>query len=235
MTGAGRGIGRASAVELARRGHDLVLAARSTDQLAEVAVAVEEIGGEALVVETDVTSDDECMALMDAAADRFSRLDVLVCNAGGGVADLSLMDTTPEDWRSVIDLNVHSVYYSVRHAVPYMREVGGGKIMVVGSGTGHVPISGVAAYAVAKAGAAHIVRVLAQELAADGIDINEVVPGPVLTDLTRANFTVGEPPPLSAVERVKEPKEVAALVGWLAGMPSRGPTGQVFSLARRQL
>lgn len=236
VTGAGSGIGRATAVTLAGRGLDLVLAARSVDELDGTARQVRERGARALVVPTDVTDDDRCRALMEAAVAEFGRLDVLVCNAGGLVVDRPLLETDPADWHAVVDLNLHSVYYCCRHAVPQLRAGGGGgKIVVVGSGAGHAAIRGVVGYGVAKAGAAHLVRYLAQELSADGIDVNEVIPGPVLTALTQGSFSLDEVPRVSGQERVKPPEEVAELIGWLVDTPYRGPTGQVFSLARRQL
>jgi 3-oxoacyl-[acyl-carrier protein] reductase len=100
---------------------------------------------------------------------------------------------------------------------------------------GHAATAGNAAYSTAKSGVWMFTQVLAQEVWSHGIDVNEVVPGPVLTRLTEGVFRTDAPPPFSPSERVKLPEEVAELILWLATRPPGGPTGQSFSLARRPL
>ena len=233
ITGGGRGIGRASALRLAGAGAAVAVAARTEEQLREVIDEVSEAGGTAIPIVVDVTDDAQCRQMVTRTAQELGPVDILLCNAGGGVADAPLVRTDPDAWRSTVDLNLNSVFYCCHAVLPAMIERGRGSIMVMGSGTGHVPTKGVAAYAAAKAGAAHIVRILAQEVAQYGVDVNEIVPGPVLTQLTQEQFTLGEAPRMAPVERVKTPDEVAELVLYVATRGPQGPTGQVFSLARR--
>lgn len=235
VTGGGRGIGRASALEFARAGASVAVAARSRNQLDEVVLEVHEHGGTAMAIDADVTSGHDCHAMVKQVTAEFGRLDVLMCNAGGGLTEGKLVDSDPEAWAHTIALNLTSVFHCSQAAVPVMAQQGAGKILLTGSGTGYAPTAGTSAYAAAKAGASQLLRVLAQEVWQHGIDVNEIVPGPVATELTKAHFTPGQPPRLAKSERVKYPDEVVELVLWLATRPAGGPTGQTFSLARRPL
>jgi 3-oxoacyl-[acyl-carrier protein] reductase len=105
----------------------------------------------------------------------------------------------------------------------------------MGSGMGHEARGGNSSYSVAKAGVWMLTRTLATEVWQHGIDVNEIVPGPVATHLTSGFLTASGPPPFSDSERVKTPEEVAPLAVFLATQPKGGPTGQSFSLARRPL
>lgn len=235
VTGAGRGIGRAGALALARSGAHIVLAARSGGEIDAVAAEVAALGVRALPVITDVTVFEECQHLAKAAAEEFGRIDVLVNNAGGGDTSSRLVDSDPRLWADTVTLNLVSVFNVSRAVLPHMIEAGFGRVVNIGSGTGYSAVSGTSAYGAAKAGVAHLTRVLAQEVWRHGIDVNELVPGPVATRLTEADFTPGQTPRLSPSERVKEPEEVAELLLWLLERPTGGPTGQLFSLARRPL
>lgn len=235
VTGGGRGIGRASALALARAGAAVAVAARSLDEVESVAAQIRAEGGRALAMQVDVTAADQVEHMVKRTVSELGGLHVMLCNAGGGLTSGRLLDSDPDEWESTISLNLTSVFHCAQAAIPVMAEQRGGKILVMGSGTGHTPTPGTSAYAAAKAGVAQLVQVLAQEVWRDGIDVNEIVPGPVATELTKDNFSVGEAPALSKMERVKYPEEVAEVVVWLATRPAAGPTGQIFSLARRSL
>lgn len=235
VTGGGRGIGKAAGLALVRAGAAVAVAARTSAQLAETAREIRNEGGTALPIETDVTSPDACHAMVKQTVTELGRLDMLLCNAGGGLIEGRLVDSDPDSWTQTITLNLNSVFHCCQAAIPAMARQGTGKILVMGSGAGHAATPGMSAYAVAKAGASHLVRVLAQEVWRDGIDVNEIVPGPVATELTRGHFTLDEAPRGAKSERVKSPDEVADLVLWLATRRADGPTGQAFSFARRPL
>ncbi|MFC9789741.1 SDR family NAD(P)-dependent oxidoreductase [Rhodococcus sp. NPDC127528] len=235
VTGGGRGIGRSAALALARAGAAVAVAARTADQVESVVQEILDEGGRAIAISADVTDADQVAAMVARTVDELGGLHVLLCNAGGGLTSGRLVDSPRDEWERTIALNLTSVFHCAQAAIPPMSAQGMGKIIVVGSGTGHAPGPGGSAYAAAKAGVAHLVRVLAQEVWRHGIDVNEIVPGPVATDLTRDDFRLGEVPALSKAERVKHPDEVAELIVWLAGRPVQGPTGQTFSLARRPL
>ena len=235
VTGGGRGIGRATALVLAGAGADVAVAARSEGEIAAVADEVRALGRRALAVACDVTCFDACRTAVERAVGELGRLDVLVANAGGAEEHRPVLESDPARWAWTVSVNLVGVYNTCRAALPALVAAGGGKIVTIGSGMGHAPGPGNSAYNAAKAGAWMLTRCLAQEVWEQGIDVNEVVPGPVLTRLTEDRLVVGQPPPFAASERVKEPEEVAELVLWLATRPPGGPTGQSFSLARRPL
>jgi 3-oxoacyl-[acyl-carrier protein] reductase len=235
VTGGGRGIGRASALALADIGFDVAVASRSLDELEAVATEVRHRGRRAVAVQCDVQGYDACAAAVERTVAELGRLDVLVNSAGGGEHRAAVLDSDPGKWAHVIATNLLGVYYCSRAALSHLIAGGGGKIIIIGSGMGHAPSPNNSAYKVAKAGTWMFTRVLSQEVWQHGIDVNEVVPGPVLTRLTEDRFLPGQPPPFAPSERVKLPEEVGEMVAWLAMRPAGGPTGQSFSLARRPL
>jgi 3-oxoacyl-[acyl-carrier protein] reductase len=235
ITGGGRGIGRATALALARAGADVAVSARTATEIDAVAAEVEALGRRALAVRCDVTRSAECDAMVERAVAGLGRLDILVNNAGGSTERAALADSDPGRWADTIAVNLLGVYHCTRAALPHLVRAGRGKIINVGSGMGHDVAPGNSAYSAAKAATWMLTQVLAQEVWQHGIDVNEVVPGPVLTKLTEGVFRLDAPPPFAPSERVKPPEEVAELILWLASRPAGGPTGQSFSLARRPL
>ncbi|GMU78950.1 MAG: short-chain dehydrogenase [Acidimicrobiia bacterium] len=237
VTGAGRGIGRAIAEGFAAGGATVVLAARSTDELDAVASGITDRGGRALPVATDVTDPEQVEALFAAAA-REGGVDLVVANAGGTFDHGTVAGGDYDAWRATFTLNVDGVYLSARAAIPHLRARGGGKILVMGSGAGRRAGPEWAPYASAKAAVAMFVRVLAQELRADRIAVNEIIPGPVHTRLTEGMTLSGPVPAVMAgvaADWFKQPGDVAALATYLASLPDDGPTGQTFSLLGRDL
>ena len=235
VTGGGRGIGRAAALALAGAGAAVAVAARTEAELAAVARQIEACGRPALAVVCDVTDYAACQAMVERTRQALGRLDLVVANAGGSEQRVSLLESDPARWAQTIQVNLLGVYHTCRAALPGLIAAGGGKILVVGSGLGHAPSPGNIAYQAAKAGVWTLVRGLAQEVWQHGIDVNEIVPGPVYTRLTADVFRPGQPPPFAPSERVKSPEEVAELILYLATRPPGGPTGQTFSLARRPI
>ena len=241
VTGAGRGIGRAAAERLAHEGASVVLAARSTHELDETAAGITDAGGRAEVIATDVTSRSEVRHLFDRTEEIFGWLDILVNNAGAMQPLTPVGELADEDWDRCFDVNVHGVHFCCDTALELLAAGEGGHIIVIGSGQGHSPSPGAAAYCSAKAAISMYARVLAQELRPRGITVNEVVPGAVATELL--SWTVGLPmdrlkelEPALGGDRVKEPSEVAEYIAFLATRsPQDGPTGQCFSLLGRDL
>jgi 3-oxoacyl-[acyl-carrier protein] reductase len=236
VTGAGRGIGRGIATAYARAGATVVLAARTVDELSDVAAEIESEGGQALAVPTDVTHPAQIDALFARVGDELGGTDLLVANAGGTIGGGPVETSDLDSWRATFTLNVDGVYLSARAAIPQLRARGGGKIIVMGSGAGRRAGAGWGSYASAKAAVAMLVRILALELRADQIAVNEIVPGPVRTVLIE-----NLPPAIAgtvagvATEWFKTPEAVADLALYLARLPNDGPTGQTFSLLGRDM
>lgn len=183
VTGASSGIGEATARMLAEEGAAVALAARRTDRLESLKSDIEESGGRALVVETDVTSRDAVQNLVDETADAFGSVDVLINNAG--LMPLSYMKNLKEDeWEQMVDVNVKGVLYAIGAVLPHMTEQGSGHIVNISSVAGRRVMPGGAVYC----GTKHFVRALSEgmrsELGPQGIRITSIEPGAVDTELT---------------------------------------------------
>ena len=180
VTGAGRGIGRATALRLSAHGHPVVLTARSRDELNETAALC---AGESLVLPTDLTSRAAVEELFDEVESAWGSVSVLVANAGAGVAS-PLQRTTDEDWARMLDLNLTVPFRCMRRAVPAMVEHGFGRVVVVASVAAKRGEPYISAYTASKHGALGLVRSAAAELATTGVTVNAVCPGYVDTPMT---------------------------------------------------
>lgn len=237
VTGAGRGIGKAIALAMAAEGASMALIARTTEEVTAVAEEIRQAGGEAIPLTCDVADGEGVERTVAEVIERLGRLDIAINNAGGNFVRSSIAESSPDAWRAVIDSNLLGAYHVARGVVPPMQQAGGGKIINIGSGMGHTPRGGNSAYNVAKAGMWMLTRCLALEVWEQGIEVNEMIPGPVFTRLTEDYFdpTGKVPPPIAPSERVKTPDDCVPLLMYLATHPPGGPTGQSFSLARRPL
>ena len=235
VTGGGRGIGKAIALELAREGADVCVTARSDDQVQTVAKEIADVGRNGLGVACDVSNRQSVESMVEQVAARFGRIDILVNNAGGGTERTKVGEDDPDEWASVIEINLIGTYYCSRAALPHLKASGSGRVINVGSGMGHQPRVGNSSYNVAKAGQWMLTRCLSMELWESGIAVNELVPGPVYTELTKGVFEADKPHATMSSEWVKQPEEVVPLAMFLATQGEHGPTGQSFSLARRPI
>lgn len=237
VTGAGRGIGKTIALAYAREGASVCCAARTESEIIETVRLIEDSGGKALAAVTDVRDWDSVKQMCDQTVDRFSRLDMIVINAGALCKPASVEDTDPKEWQDMIDINLTGAFYCARAAIPYLKKQAAGKIIIFGSGAGHRMMSGTSvAYGCSKAGAWMLTRGLAMELAPFNICVNEIIPGFVKTDMTRDLITHtgdGTMPEID-IEWQKEPEDVVPLALFLATQPEKGPTAQSFSLMRRE-
>ncbi len=231
ITGAGRGIGRALAIGFAEQGARVVCAARTQCQIDDTVRAIREAGGDAIAVRCDVTDAAAVERLYTVTRARFGPVDIVVANAGGNFSRHTVEESDISDWELTIRVNLIGVYYSCKFAIPDLKGKGG-QIIVIGSGVGHRVVDDAhSAYGASKAGAWMFVRALAAELRPYNICVNELIPGLVQTEITADVIRSDES--AFGVEWFKRPEDVLPLALFLATQPLTGPTGQSFSLMRR--
>jgi 3-oxoacyl-[acyl-carrier protein] reductase len=182
VTGAGSGIGRATALALAQSGVRVVLAARTQQNLEVVFHDITSSGGTALVVPTDVGAEAQVERLVVRTQERFGRLDILVTSAGGASFG-PLIESRTEDWDAMIAINLRGIYLCCKSALKVMIAQSRGHILNVLSIASHTALPGSAAYTASKFGALGLTKVLAAEVRAQGIKVTAVIPGAVDTPL----------------------------------------------------
>jgi 3-oxoacyl-[acyl-carrier protein] reductase len=231
VTGAGRNIGRAIALELAAAGAAVVVNVRANHGEAEAVVhEIRAAGGDAIALLADVTDRAAVEAMMRRTLDHFGRLDVLVNNAAiREEAPFAELDFAA--WRRVLDVCLDGAFFCVKAAHGALKASGAGAIINIGGLTGHTGAEARAHVVTAKAGLAGFTRALAHDLAPDGITANCVSPGMMATRRDTSSAT-GEPvhhaTRSTLVGRRGRPEECAAAVRWLAGPGGRFVTGQVI-------
>jgi 3-oxoacyl-[acyl-carrier protein] reductase len=233
VTGGGRGIGRAFALAFAKAGAKVAVTARTRSEIDAVANEICQSGSKEIAVECDVTDCKSVEQMIETVTDKLGPVSILVNNAGGGLERKPVGDDCPETWRQVIDVNLMGTYHCSRAVLPGMKSLGGGKIINVGSGMGHQARPNNSSYNAAKAAVTMLTKCLSIELWEYNIAVNELIPGPVATQLTADIFQADAPHPAFASEWVKRPEDVVPMAMFLATQPDKGPTGQTFSIARR--
>lgn len=234
VTGSGGMIAGAVARGIAAEGGRVVLVDRREDTAGRFAVEVEELGGEAVAVVADLTTDEGAARAVDAAVERWGRLDALVNVAGGikGPIHNPFWEMTDEQWRRTVATNLDTVYHCCRRVIPVMMAQRSGRIVNIVS-TSWAGSPDHAHYAAAKAAVVALTRSLATQLGPHQVTVNAVAPGGTLTDAARLP---GFPSPeqwtsMNPLGRPNTPEDVAAAVLFLLGEGARNVSGQLLTVA----
>jgi NAD(P)-dependent dehydrogenase (short-subunit alcohol dehydrogenase family) len=227
ITGAASGIGRGSALCLAKEGAAVVAADLNSQGGEQVIAEIAAGGGRAVFQHTDVTNEADVQALVGRAIQEYGRLDVMFNNAGLAGASGPIEAVSADDWDKTMAVLLRAVFLGIKHAVPPMRKGGGGSIISTSSVASYLPAPNVAAYSAAKGGVISLTRAAALELGHDRIRVNCICPGAINTPI------LGDDPVrlaqaldnLQPIPRVGRPEDIASMVLYLASDESQWVTG----------
>lgn len=232
VTGAGRGIGAASAIALAEAGADVVISARTEEQLREVATAVEQTGRRAHVVAADLSDETSVRGLATAAQEVFGRLDIVVNNVGGAMP-CTYLDTSVRAMEQAFHFNVSTAHALTTAAVPIMLATGGGSVVNISSVMGRVPGRGYAAYGTAKGALAHYTRLAATDLS-PRVRVNAISVGSIATsalDIVMNNDEIRTQMEQSTpLHRIGDVEDIAAAVVYLSSPAAAYVTGKLLEV-----
>ena len=231
VTGAGRGIGAASALALAEAGADVVLSARSEDQLQEVAKKVADLGRRAHIIPADAMDLDQVAALAGGAVDAFGRLDIVVNNVGGSMPK-EFLKTNTKFLEEAFHFNVSTAHALTRAALPHLLKTQG-SVVNISSVIGRIPGRGFVAYGTAKAALSHWTRLTALDLA-PRVRVNAIAVGSIATSalqiVTETDSLREAMEAATPLRRIGDPNEIAATVLFLASPAGGYVTGKVFEV-----
>jgi NAD(P)-dependent dehydrogenase (short-subunit alcohol dehydrogenase family) len=211
VTGAGRGIGRATALALAERGVRVTLAARTESELLAVAAEIAALGGRCLPLRCDVAEEADVRRLVEATRASFGGVQIVINNAGA-VCRERVIDHGVAEWDAVINSHLRGTFLVTRHALPFMLAAGWGRVITVSSMAGKVGVSHRVAYCTAKWGQIGFTEALDEELRGTGVRAQVVCPGPVATRMRAEGF------PTEEAESLLQPEDVAAEILHLLGL-----------------
>ncbi|MHB1128016.1 MAG: SDR family NAD(P)-dependent oxidoreductase [Bacillota bacterium] len=235
VTGSGRGIGRAIALEMAREGAKVVIADLLGDSAQDVSREIEAMGGQSLAVKVDITDKEQVYALVAQTMEKFGKVDVLVNNAGWDKAE-PFINSTEETWDKLLAINLKGHIRCCRAVLDQMISQQSGRIINISSDAGRVGSSGEAVYSAAKGGIIAFTKTLAREMARSGVRVNCVCPGPSNTALF-AEIAMDNPKLTEALKRaipmgrLGEPEDLAGAVAFLASDAAEFITGQTISVS----
>ena len=228
ITGASSGIGAATAIELAQHGAKVAVAARRRDRLTDLAARIADVGSEALVLETDVTVEDEARAAVAATTEQFGRLDTVVANAG--VMLLGPIEDAPvQEWEQMIDLNIRGLLFTAHAALPHLLAAAAdaprrvADLVLISSVAGRVARSGSGVYNLTKHGVGAFGESLRQEVTRRHVRVSLVEPGAVATELSshiREEVRQASMSRFEGVERMQA-EDIADAIGYIVTRPRR--------------
>jgi len=236
VTGAGRGLGRASAIAMAREGASLVILSRTPSELRETAGRIKDLGGKVLSLRADVSKPEDIEKVVHQALSRFEKIDILMNNAAIIGPLKPTFKIKKREWNQALDINLKGVYLFSKAVIPHMIKQRKGKIINVLSGLGEIVMPPFGAYSVAKAGLIHLTRFMAEELKDYDIQVNGLDPGIMDTRMQEEIRASG--PEVLGIELYKQvlgwkktgelklPEKVARLAVFLASGASDSFTGE---------
>ena len=236
VTGASQGIGRSTAIRLARDFSAVVLAARSADELSEVAAAVKTMGAESLVCDLDLSKPESAQILVQAALARFGKIDALL-NIAGAVPQIDLFEMTDEQWQAGMELKLHGARRLTIHAWEALKESKGSVVFMSGSAALD-PKPAFAAVAATNAAIIALAKAFAEQGIKDGVQVNSIVPGAVMTGRRRSFLEKWAPahkmsveeatqkfPEEAGISRYGKPEEIADLMAFMVSPAAKWMTG----------
>lgn len=232
VTGAGAGIGRASAETLARAGGSVVVSDRDSEAAEQVAARIVGDGGEAIALPCDVTNEEALQALVDAAVRRFGKVTILVNNAGGGGP--KPFDMAMRDFEWAFQLNVFSTFRLSQLCAPHMQAAGGGAIVNITSMAGENKNRRMASYGASKAAQNHLTRNIAFDLGPMNIRVNAIAPGAIRTAALESVLTPEIEKAMlkhTPLGRLGDPRDIANAVLFLVSPLSSWISGQVLTIS----
>jgi NAD(P)-dependent dehydrogenase (short-subunit alcohol dehydrogenase family) len=244
VTGAGSGLGRAAALLFAREGAKVVVAANREKDGEQTVKLIKEGGGDAILVQVDVTNSPDVEKAVKAAVHKYGKLDIMLNNAGTPGPGKLIADITEEEWNRVLSVNLTGVFIGTKCAIPEMLKSGGGVIINVSSVAGVLPRRYTGAYAAAKAGVIQLTRVTALEYARKNIRVNCILPGPIDTPFF-SKVAGGDPDKIALFKekvrsevpfgRFAQPEEIAQVALFLASDEASYITGAALAVDGGQL
>jgi 3-oxoacyl-[acyl-carrier protein] reductase len=231
VTGAAQGIGKAVTLLLARHGADVIVADVNLEKAEETAREVQSLGQQSMAVKLDVTRLQDVEATIEAALQRFGKIDILINNAGIA-RDKLILRMTEEDWDAVLAVNLKGTFNCTKVVIKHMSKQRSGKIVNIASVVGEMGNPGQANYAASKAGVIGFTKTIAREFAQRGINVNAIAPGYIQTPMTDAlpEKAKEELKRMIPMERLGQPEDVAQAVLFLVSEASGYVTGNVLKV-----